>query len=70
MNMDQTGRRKMDHTASETIYRQLGISEEILKFGRKTEKELEARFLEFDQTAEYNQLKVLHAMQENRVNEG
>ena len=70
MNMDQTGRRKMDHTASETIYRQLGISEEILKFGRETEKELEARFLEFDQTAEYNQLKVLHAMQENRVNEG
>ena len=27
------------------------------------------RFQEFDRTAEYNQLKVLHAMQKNKVNE-
>lgn len=52
------------------IYAKLGISEEVLKFGRKIEKELMPRFQKFDETAEYNQLKVLHAMQENRVSEG
>ena len=45
------------------IYAKLGISEEVLKFGRKIEKELMPRFQKFDETAEYNQLKVLHAMQ-------
>ena len=52
------------------IYAKLGISEEVLKFGRKIEEELMPRFQKFDETAEYNQLKVLHAMQENRVSEG
>lgn len=60
----------MDITSTEYMYRELGISEEILELGRKTEAELKDRFLEFDRTAEYNQLKVIRAMQENRVNEG
>lgn len=60
----------MDNTAVKSIYRELGISEEILKLGRQTEEDLRERFLEFDRTAEYNQLKVIQAMQKNKVNEG
>ena len=30
---------------------------------------MKARFAEIDETAEYNQLKVLHAMQKNRVSD-
>lgn len=60
----------MNHTESQYMYRQLGISGEVWEYGQKTEECLEARFREFDKTAEYNQLKVLRAMQENRVNEG
>ena len=60
----------MDITSTEYMYSELGISKEILELGQKTEAELKERFLEFDRTAEYNQLKVIRAMQENRVNEG
>ena len=59
----------MENTSAESIYEQLGISREVYEFGQKTEQSLEQRFREFDRTAEYNQLKVLHAMQENRVSE-
>ena len=52
------------------IYEELGIQKEVYEFGRKAEEELAPRFREFEKTAEFNQLKVLHAMQENRVNEG
>ncbi|WP_050642279.1 MULTISPECIES: methionine gamma-lyase family protein [Clostridia] len=52
------------------IYEELGIQKEVYEFGRKAEEELAPRFREFEKTAEFNQLKVLHAMQVNRVNEG
>lgn len=52
------------------IYKKLGIKQETLEFGLRIEDELSERFKIFDETAEYNQLKVLHAMQENRVSEG
>ena len=48
-------------------YKRLGISEEVYRFGEKIEKRLEERFKEIDKRAEYNQLKVIRAMQENRV---
>ena len=48
-------------------YRQLGISEEVCAYGMRVEKELLERFDEIDRIAEFNQLKVLGAMQENRV---
>ncbi len=48
-------------------YRQLGISEEVYAYGMRVEKELLERFDEIDRIAEFNQLKVLGAMQENRV---
>lgn len=52
---------------TESMYQLMGIAPEIYAFGRKTEKQLEGRFREIDETAEYNQLKVLHAMQKNRI---
>ena len=60
----------MNHTESKYMYQKLGISKEVWEYGQKTEEGLKDRFREFDGTAEYNQLKVIHAMQENRVNEG
>lgn len=52
------------------MFKELGISEEVLAFGEKIEKTLSERFAEIDKVAEYNQLKVIHAMQECRVSEG
>lgn len=60
----------MKQTETQKMYRQLGISEEVRAYGQKIEESLKDRFRQFDETAEYNQLKVLHAMQENRVSEG
>lgn len=51
------------------MYKELGISEEVYNFGQKIEEDLRDRFAEFDRTAEYNQMKVIRAMQENRVSE-
>ena len=48
-------------------YKKLGISEEVYLFGEKIEEKLKDRFKEIDERAEYNQMKVLRAMQENRV---
>ena len=50
------------------MYSKLGISEAVLEVGNKIEAELKERFDSFDEIAEYNQLKVIHAMQKNRVN--
>ena len=49
------------------MYEKMGIRPEVLKFGNTIEKDLKERFGEIDQRAEYNQLKVLHAMQKNHV---
>ena len=48
-------------------YKELGLCEEVLAFGSKVEEELKERFEAIDATAEMNQLKVLHALQKNRV---
>lgn len=53
----------------ETIYRQLGIGQEVLDYGDQVLERLESRFQKIDETAEINQLKVIRAMQENRVAE-
>ncbi|MFI3201347.1 MAG: methionine gamma-lyase family protein [Eubacteriales bacterium] len=50
-------------------YKKLGISEEVVAFGERTLQGLTKRFQVIDQVAEHNQLKVLHAMQVNRVSE-
>ena len=49
------------------MYRDLGLTGPVIAFGRQIEKELEERFRQIDTTAEYNQLKVINAMQKNRV---
>lgn len=48
-------------------YLSMGISGEVYDFGSSIEAELKERFLEIDRRAEYNQLKVIRAMQKNRV---
>lgn len=49
------------------LYNQLGISPAVYEYGEKTIKSLADRFNEIDKIAEYNQAKVLSAMQKNRV---
>lgn len=60
----------MENTESRYMYEQLGISADVWAYGQKIEQSLKERFRQFDETAEYNQLKVIKAMQENRVSEG
>ena len=48
-------------------YKEFGLSEKVIQFGSKIEEELKPRFAEIDMIAELNQLKVLKAMQKNRV---
>ncbi len=52
-----------------TIYEQLGISNQVLSVSNAVEKDLERRFREIDRIAEANQLKVLHAMQVHRLSD-
>ena len=51
----------------EEKYKELGISEKVYAFGEKIEQELKERFEKIDANAEYNQMKVIAAMQKNRV---
>ena len=48
------------------LYEQLGISSKVYDFGAEIEASLKERFEQFDKTAEYNQLKVLMAMQKKQ----
>lgn len=50
-------------------YKEFGISEKVLNLSREIEESLRGRFAEIDDTAEYNQLKVLRAMQEARLSD-
>lgn len=54
---------------TKTMFHDLGICDAVLAFGQKIESELTKRFAEIDKVAEYNQLKVIRAMQECRVDE-
>lgn len=51
------------------IYGRFGISDAVIAAGEETEALLKERFEDIDKTAEYNQLKVIRAMQECRVSE-
>ena len=51
------------------LYAQLGIYSAVYDFGKSVEDSLKERFEKFDKTAEYNQMKVIRAMQKNRVSE-
>jgi len=49
------------------LYNTMGLSPAVYNFGEDTIKRLENRFAEIDKIAEYNQAKVLAAMQKNKV---
>lgn len=48
-------------------YESLGICKEVYEFGCRIEESLKERFLHLDETAEFNQIKVISAMQKKRV---
>ena len=48
-------------------YESLGICREVYTFGSKIEKKLQERFAEIDRMAEFNQTKVIKAMQKMKV---
>ncbi len=50
-------------------YERFGISETVYRFGESILNSLEPRFKQIDEIAEYNQLKVIRAMQECNVSE-
>ncbi|MDD5946153.1 MAG: methionine gamma-lyase family protein [Clostridia bacterium] len=58
-----------DDKIAEFLRENYGISEEILGLAEKAETALKDRFEEADRITEYNQYKVLHAMQKNRLSE-
>ena len=60
----------MQNVNIEEMYESLGISKKVLEFGKQAELKLKERFESIDRNAEYNQLKVIGAMQKNRVSEG
>lgn len=50
-------------------YSQFSISEAVYEFGKEILASLQERFIQIDQVAEYNQLKVIRAMQKANVSE-
>ena len=55
-------------TDTNSIYNQLGVSDQVLRFGQEVLEGLTDQFRHIDQVAEFNQTKVIAAMQKNRVN--
>ena len=51
----------------ENKYKELGIDKKVYEFGEKIEASLKERFEEIDRNAELNQMKVIAAMQKNKV---
>ena len=53
----------------EKMYQSMGISEKVYNFGKEVLGGLKERFEKIDEVAEYNQMKVLNAMQECKVSD-
>ena len=51
------------------MYEKTGISRQIYEYGEKICDSLKERFAAIDEVAEYNQLKVLSALQKNKVSD-
>ena len=49
------------------FYNEIGISSAVYEYGEKAIKKLQDRFEQIDKIAEYNQAKVISAMQKHRV---
>lgn len=54
-------------TETRKLYQEMGIQKEVLDFCLHIESDLSERFVQIDQRAESNQLKVIKAMQDNRL---
>jgi cystathionine beta-lyase family protein involved in aluminum resistance len=61
--------RKREKMNTIEMYKQLGINEKVFNFSNDIANNLKERFEKIDEIAEYNQLKVVGAMQKNRVSE-
>ena len=59
----------MDINEMNQMYESLGIRREVREFAAETEKALRERFEAIDAVAEYNQMKVIKGMQDNRVSD-
>ena len=55
-------------TDTNSIYNRLGVSDQVLRFGQEVLEGQTDQFRHIDQVAEFNQAKVIAAMQKNRVN--
>ena len=51
------------------LYKSMGLDEDILSFSHEVLESLEERFQKINETAEFNQLKVIKAMQDCKVSE-
>ena len=51
------------------MYAALGIRPQVLEFGEKILEGLKERFEEIDAVTEYNQMKVISAMQKNQLSD-
>ena len=51
----------------ENLYKKMGVSDRVYRFGEGVISSLAERFAAIDSNAEYNQMKVISAMQKNRV---
>ncbi len=51
----------------QSIYKEIGISDKVYNFGSNILNDLKERFDQVDQVAEYNQIKVIKAMQDHKV---
>ena len=54
---------------NKNIYKELGISEEVYRYGEAVWASLAETWAQIDELSEYNQLKVIGAMQKNQVSE-
>lgn len=57
------------NTETKNIYKALGISDKVYDFSKEILNSLSGRFEEIDKNTEFNQLKVIKAMQDNKVSE-
>ncbi len=51
----------------QSIYKEIGISDKVYNYGSNILNDLKERFDQVDQVAEYNQIKVIKAMQDHKV---
>jgi len=54
---------------SSILKEEYGLTDEVLELSKKAEENVVASFTKIDETAEYNQLKVMRAFSKNRVSE-